>query len=249
MGLKSLFLAVVSFCVMASTNTAVASEFTLVEEPLGCITARVFPCSVRSAANAQSLLTERGHFRFAAGASLQWLSVEAIRILQGAIFVEGIQDLKLHHGTLIFSLRGDVWIEKSADKTLHLKNFDGQIRLTQGPLQNIETIPAGFENWYKGLVSKSQIGQGLIRPIVWASFIKKWVGLVDSPKIVKSKIELYKPRWREAVEESSNLYHQVASRRLASVEEKNERARLARQRAKEEAQLLRIMFRQKNYIE
>lgn len=151
MRLKSLWLAVLSFCAMASIGNAAASEFALVEEPLGCFAARIFPCSVRSAANGQSLLTERGHFRFAAGASLQWLSVEAIRILQGAVFVEGIQDLKLQHGTLVFRLRGDVWIEKSGEKALYLKNFDGQIQLTQGrcrisrPFQPV--LKTGIKVW------------------------------------------------------------------------------------------------------
>lgn len=225
-------------------------SFAVVDEPVGCLKKKIYPCAMRSEG-----IEKIGFFRLGAETSVQLLSSERVRLLEGLVYGENLQGLEFQYGRLTFKLDGDVWIEKVFNKKydrnprLIVKNFNGRVLIVKGPLDKENIIPAGFENWYVGYGPKKSFFRGLIRPIVWKGFTPSWVQMLQSKKNVKSKFLLYKDFWREAVLQSSEFYKQVALRGMASVEEKEERIRKEKIRLKKEGELLQKLYRQKNNIE
>ena len=137
-------------------------------------------------------------------------------------------------------ITGEAWVVKEKDQ-MKLRQFAGNTEVKNGPSTH-EVLAQGFENWW------TLAGEGIMRPMRTRSIMPAWNHFMLLPGLeAKEKIAHYRELWKEAVEQSADLYQEQLQRRIASVEQGQDQA-AARSAAKIRNQAnLRRLFRERYY--
>ena len=189
-----------------------------VDEPAGCWAKQAIPCAYRST---QSEWLNLGHtkLRTSPGGSFARTGESALQVLKGELWIESAEPMTISFGGRHFINQGEIWIKKE-NETLRLLQFSGVTQI-QGSLRG-ETLPTGFMNWW------SLSGAGVMSPFAMKQTLADWNHWVAlDQKIAKQRIEEYRIAWKDRIEQASGFYQEVLVRRVASIEEREERKRLA----------------------
>lgn len=242
-----------SVFVLSLANTGHASVLSLpsfIDEPAHCFQQQKFPCAMRVLKAGANLHLAQLNFFADQGASFVLVQPYKVRLLQGLVLVDSQVEVQVELSAVNISGRGEFLLEAQADAKILLTNLLGELKVSgvQSALQ--ESLPVGFTKWYAGLNQLGQLEQGILTPIDPASAIRRWRDLTLLPKILaKQKIQLFQSAWKQRIEISTQLYQAVASRRIASQEERIRRLekRLADER--QERKFLHQLFRTRNFLE
>ena len=235
------------FLILLSPFGLAASVF--VDFPEACVSQKKFPCTVKSLKIPLQFNAEAVQYNLAPETSLKLESGTRFQILQGQAWVQSEAPVEIKiNANLNMGFQGEIFCHKGKDMNTHIRNLNAsEIRFDSAHIFKQEALPTGFENWYGALATDGQILRGIIRPISKESFLADWMPLAGSNAAeLRKKAKQYLDLWSEAVNESANLYQEIAERRLASVREKqNAQAQKAQKRNEQELELRRH-YREKN---
>lgn len=211
----------------AAHEPAVAGN--AVELPAQCLARKTFPCAVHFTIGGRYQVGGR---EIAVSARTDiLLRSEGWELLNGHLWSSDWSQTTLKHGLLTAALDGEVLLHKASDQ-LFIFNLNGSVQVEKGKKAS-EPVPAGFQNWYRGVQRDGEWAQGMIEPLR-ENFLSELEQVVrPAPRVNWSeRIPVYRENRALAIEESSRLYRAIAvQRRLASEEIERQKARaLARQR-------------------
>lgn len=219
-------------------------ESGFVDEPRGCYFRVESPCSLRMIGRIGVPLSWAGHqLTLKPGSILTLEGSHQIKFIEGEVWVERGDHLKVKLGKWQVTVAGESWIQAEKSGAWLVRNLRGENQVHLDKLD--EVIPVGFENWYGGLGVNDR---GIVRPIAAVDFWAQWNRLVKWPqKQAVSKIVEYRRSWAEAVGMSSKLYQNAVQRKIASDEDQAEKKRMSQVKAEEERKTLQNSFRKKYY--
>lgn len=240
--------------VLAVSSTVKAENktepFTFVDEPAQCFVREGYPCAVRSL---EPLRLQRGDdiYQFAAETSVVWLSADDLRVLEGRIWIEKSANLSLHIlGSDVVAVDGEFLVTREKDQNLTIMNLNGSVQFPEKGFLKSEALPVGFQNWYGRRGTNGVVQRGVLRPIEVPAFIASWARTGSATRVARGeKLKQYRELWKGNVDQSAELYKNIVERRIASQEDSRAALRRRRQKADEERARLRQMFREKNNLQ
>lgn len=214
-----------------------------VDLPAGCYAKKLEPCALK--------ITEKGEISWKGGVlhvskDTSLRLNRGLEILEGEVWAENLKDAKIRHGQMEAEVSGEVLIERNAD-LVRFYSLDGDVEVS-GPGLAHQNIPAGFQNWYRGLGARGVWQQGILEPLQVENFLTLWRKVLTVSAVdLKEKIAVYREHRAHAVEESSRLYRQYVQQR-AIASEKVERAQaVERQKIQRERDDFKKMARDRLY--
>lgn len=173
------------------------------------------------------------------------LRANEMELLEGSIWSEEFEDVKIRHGIIAATLTGDVLVEKDDDQLLII-NLNGAAEV-KGGRQTAEPIPSGFQNWYRGLGQRGEFVQGMIEPFN-PDFLPTWVTLSGlRGEEAKEKVAIYAANRKQAVEESSKLYRDILQMRRLASESQDRLAQVEQRKREQERSHFRKMMQDRLY--
>jgi hypothetical protein len=229
-------------------SVPVWAELKFVDLPQNCYAKKTYPCQVRISGGSLTIEREAQVLHLADQGAISFLSANELQFLSGAAWIEKANALTVKVSAVLkIQISGEWLLKKEKDATMVMRNLAGEARFLSDRVFPNEALPVGFQNWYGLLDTSGSVSRGMIRPIEVGEFLRDWLPMSNlSVAEMKHQISSYKERWKGALEQSAQLYAQVATRRIAAVEE---RERLKLEKAvslRQEREKLRQMYRDRN---
>ena len=227
----------------AQSNSAAYVDF-----PEACFAQKKYPCTMKTISVPLQMEISENQYLLGQDSSLQFQSQDVVQLLKGKVYLNFQKNSELRlNPNISVKFSGEVFLEKTSDAMMKMKNLNAQIEFESRHVFASEALPTGFENWYGPLAENGQILRGVMRPIDKESFISAWMPMVSLPVTeTRRKMKQYLDLWSGAVEQSAQLYQEVAQRRLASDKEKIDREEQKQRKKDEEKDQLRRLYREKN---
>ena len=203
-----------------------------VDLPEGCLNRKAYPCLLRATNSSVRLEHGAQIFTLAEKASMQFFTKDEFQILDGSVWVNAAVPL-------VVRLPGEVKV-----------HWKGEFLVDSPRVFENESLPVGFENWYGKITTAGWLDRGMIKPIAAGEFVKQWAPFSGlSVADAHRKILFFKEAWEANVGQASDLYQEVVRRRMASVEEKEHLKQDQAEKARQERQTFKKLYRQKNYLD
>jgi hypothetical protein len=237
-----------SFILLVSSLSA-AEPLAFVDEPDGCLQKAQYPCAVRILQAAYRINSEIATIWGSSGVAFILGKNKNLRLVDGEILLTTKKTLTLDEGLIQLQGSGDLWISKKGQRIL-ARNLLGQLKVSDQNGKFFDDIPAGFQKWYDGLNHLGKIEQGTLAAIDAETFIPQWTKMNDLPREqALEKLEAFKKNWQGVVEEIAQFYQQIAERRIATIEEADQRRQQKQLLEMKEREKLRRLFRNKQYLD
>lgn len=234
-----LFLFITSFSIFAGAY---------VDQPAQCLKDKKFPCAVRVTDRTDKFEMEKFKFFAAPAATVIFNADNSIRLLEGGIWILQAQELKVEGGVVDFYVSGHVWLEKSNQGRILAYNLLGDLQAQLFNSKSKEVIPVGFQNWFDGMLDAKTVNHGVIAPIEPLSFLSRCIKVQALPKKnLVGHLKKYRLAWADNLNQAGELYAQIVERRIASYQEKQERAYQAYLNNLKQQQQLRTLYRDRYY--
>ncbi len=224
------------------------AELKFVDLPQNCYTQKTYPCQVRISGGSLAIERESQILHLADQGAISFLSANELQFLSGAAWIEKANDLTVKISPVLkIQISGEWFVKKEKDATMSVRNLAGEAKFISDRVFASEALPIGFQNWYGLLDTSGSVSRGVIRPIEVGDFLKDWLPISNlSVAEMKHQVLSYKEQWKGALEQSAQLYAQIATRRIAAVEER-ERLKLEKAAShRHEQEKLRQMYRERN---
>lgn len=248
------FLSVAGGCVVVQASTLPAKTVSheqqkmtlaeVIELPEACLAGH-YPCAVQ-VLSAGAVVWGQEHLQAGRETQLVFLSREQVQVVQGAAWFRGLSGQTVKFGETQFRIHGDALFEREKDRVL-VRSLSGQVEAI-APSGAKMLLPAGFENWYRGLDRFARVEQGLLRAFELKSFVTSWLRIVGPAKDEwHARLQQYKENQKTAVGQSSDIYKQVLELRQLASERSEREAQERLRREQQENQRFREMFRKRFY--
>lgn len=214
-----------------------------VDLPSQCFHQQKFPCAVQTLSRGE-LNWGDVVLQATTNSKLLFLGPELLQVVGGKLWLRGLSTHNVKFGELFFKAEGDLLVNRQDDR-FDLHCLKGQVQVA-GPLQQNSLVPAGFQNWYRGLDAEAGLEQGLIRASDPKAFIAAWLEIVGGGHSrFQALLKSYRDDQKNAVGQSGQLYRDVIElRHIASksVDKAREEALKLQQQDREK---YRKMFRER----
>lgn len=234
------------------TSSISFSAVDYVELPEQCLAKKIFPCQLKAVSKELELEISGHRLVLEKNTMVEIRSNDQYRLLQGRVWftptksAEGDRILILH-SNLKIKFDGEIFVEKVSPETHTVYNLDSNVQIQSELIFQNEVLPIGFQNWYGALATTGQISRGIIRPIDKDLLVRIWTPMSGlSFAEASAKLRILVKSWEKNVDLAAGLYQQVIERRLASQSEKENQAKLRKQKMQDLDAELRALYRQKN---
>ena len=213
----------------------------IVDEPKGCFQEAKFPCAIKSLKKSQFFVDETV-LHLGKNSILVFYSKQSWRLLEGLFYFKTLNKNQIETNQVSFVANGELMISTDASKT-EIYNTNAELTWAASDKQRISP-PVGFQNWY-GYIG-SALSEGVLEPIRWVNFVKKWAPFVGNEAEAQKGISFYKEIWAGNTQQASEYYLSVTKRKIASEEKNQEEKRKRIRENQEENARLKQLFRNRS---
>ncbi len=247
--LKILILIAISLCdvsVHAKEIITLGNAQKIVEEPLNCLEGDDI-CAIKTSANEKyKLILGEVNIVLDENTALVRNSEKVVTLLSGQIWVNGKSQItvKSEYGEII-SEKGNFWVIHQEKKVI-IEAIDTNLVLKPRLSPSDLKLEAGEQNWF-GPIDQNQISSsGIPMPIDPNQLLFRWAKLYPGTKSkFEKEFKAFVELWRPAVENLAEHHAVLAKRRVASIEEENERQLKIKKAREKEDRRIRNWFRER----
>jgi hypothetical protein len=185
-------------------------------------------------------------FHATAGSTVMRLSGDQWRLVKGALWVEkGSLDVQTPYADLK-AKRGQYWVISEDDRVV-IRNMNAELSVTMRDGKVVQ-VPEGFEFWVAGLGATGKTDYGMIRPIDMKAHLPLWNSLyVGTKEDFKKEVQNYKMAWGDLAVQSSAIYKEIITRRIAAEDAEQRSLELRQKQKAEEARRLRELYWKRSF--
>ena len=182
-----------------------------------------------------------------AQATLERIENKKWRLVSGSVWVSKGQKVTVESVYAeVRSQSGEFWVIEKENK-LWVRNLSADlvVRLRDGKEL---ALPAGFEFWVAGINTQSTSEYGVLQAIELKDHIKNWAALYPGTTAqFKKDVLEFKENWKTLAAQGGTLYQEMATRRIASVEDAKLQEKLKKERLAAEKKRLREIYLERTF--